>query len=99
MPVTVPVLVLVLVLVLVAMPVTVAVARAGHFLHAFILREEIRFRTSTTTRNAHMRNERNNSLLQEAIPRAAKRIASGPAFPASARSSPVATASPRARTP
>jgi len=60
MLVTVPGLVTVPVIILVAMPVTVAVARAGHFIHAFILREEIRFRTSTITRNAHVRNARNN---------------------------------------
>jgi len=62
MLVTVPVLMTVLVLVLVARPVTVAVARAGHFIHAFILREEVHFRTSAITMNAHMRNAGNNVL-------------------------------------
>jgi hypothetical protein len=46
--------------VLVAVGVPVDAARAGHFIHGSILREEMRFRTSTTTSRAHMRKERNN---------------------------------------
>ena len=57
-PVTVPVLVEMAVLVAVSMQVIVA--RGGHFIHASILREEMRFRTSTTTSRAHMRKGRNN---------------------------------------
>src|SRR5580692_6881927 len=57
---TVTVGVLVTVGALVAVPVPVDVAGAGHFIHGSILREEMRFRTSTTTSPAHMRKERNN---------------------------------------
>jgi hypothetical protein len=46
--------------VFVAVLVQVTVARGGHFIHASILREEMRFRTSTTTSRAHMRKGRNN---------------------------------------
>ena len=64
MTVTVGVLVtvgaLVAVPVLGDVPVPVDVAGAGHFIHGSILREEMRFRTSTTTSPAHMRKERNN---------------------------------------
>ena len=45
------------------MAVTVPVGRAGHLIHASIVRDELRFRTSTITRDAHMRNERNNMLV------------------------------------
>jgi len=45
---------------LMAVPVVVTAARAVRLAHASILRDEIRFRTSTTTRTAHLRNERNN---------------------------------------
>jgi hypothetical protein len=63
-PVTVPVLVEMAVVVemavLAAVSMQVLVARGGHFIHASILREEMRFRTSTTTSRAHMRKGRNN---------------------------------------
>ena len=49
----------------VAMLVLVPVARAGHRIHASILRDEMRFRTSTITRYAHMRNKRNNMAPSE----------------------------------
>jgi len=64
-----------------AKQVTVAVPRAAHLVHASILREGMRLRTSAITGNEHMRNERNNWLFLEAVPRAAKRVASGLAIP------------------
>jgi len=82
------------------MAVTVPVGRAGDLTHATIVRDELRFRTSTITRYAHMRNERNNMLYQEAIHPAAKRVTSTrlPCLPLLSRL-PVAAACPRARDP
>jgi hypothetical protein len=67
-PVAVLMPVLVTVPVLVVMPVPVAVIRAGHFIHASILREQMRFRTSTTTSCAHVRKECNNPVIPASNP-------------------------------
>ena len=46
-------------LMLMLMAVVMTMARAVRLAHGFILRDEMRFRTSTITRTAHLRSERN----------------------------------------
>jgi hypothetical protein len=60
MAILVAMTVVVQIAILVAVSMRVSVARGGHLIHASILREEMRFRTSTTTSRAHMRKGRNN---------------------------------------